>query len=35
MAEKGTHDQLMQQNGYYAELYRMQLEAAAHQDTQI
>lgn len=35
MAEKGTHDQLMQLNGYYAELYKMQLESAANQDPEI
>jgi len=25
IAEQGTHDELMRQNGYYAELYRLQL----------
>jgi ATP-binding cassette subfamily B protein len=25
ITEKGTHDELMEKNGYYAELYRMQL----------
>ena len=25
LSESGTHDQLLQQNGYYAELYRLQL----------
>jgi ATP-binding cassette subfamily B protein len=28
IAEEGTHEQLLQQNGYYAELYRLQLTEA-------
>jgi len=28
IVEQGTHDQLMAQNGFYAELYRSQFEGA-------
>ena len=35
LAEQGTHEQLMAQNGYYAELFRMQLRAEKEPETGV
>jgi ATP-binding cassette subfamily B protein len=32
ISESGTHEQLLEQNGYYAELYRLQLTETATEE---
>ncbi|HEX3023809.1 MAG TPA: ABC transporter ATP-binding protein, partial [Chitinophagaceae bacterium] len=34
ITEEGTHEKLLEQNGYYAELYRLQLTEASSPDTE-